>query len=90
MTVPAYLLHKDPQHWPNPEQFDPERFSAEEKAKRPALSYIPFGYGPRSCIGMRFAMLEAKLALIQLLRRFTFTQSKDTQVQCTLTVYSGN
>ncbi|XP_064405639.1 cytochrome P450 3A24-like isoform X2 [Halichondria panicea] len=80
VDVPIHLIHKDPQHWPNPEDFDPERFSPEEKSKRPPLSYIPFGYGPRNCIGMRLALLEAKLALIHLLRRFTFIQAPDTEV----------
>ncbi|XP_064405389.1 cytochrome P450 3A24-like [Halichondria panicea] len=80
VDVPVYTIHKDPRYWPNPEVFDPERFSPEEKSKRPPLSYIPFGYGQRKCLGMRFALLEAKLALIHLLRRFTFTQTPDTEV----------
>ena len=57
------------------------RFTAEEKAKRPQLCYMPFGHGPRSCIGMRFAMLEAKLALLELMRRFSFVRTPDTQVK---------
>ena len=57
------------------------RFTAEEKAKRPQLCYVPFGYGPRNCIGMRFAMLEAKLVLVELLRKFSFVRAPDTQAR---------
>ena len=56
------------------------RFTAEEKAKRPQLSHMPFGFGPRNCIGMRFALLEAKIALIELLKRYTFVRTADTEV----------
>lgn len=44
-------LHHDPEYYPNPEKFDPERFSEENKSKRPAYTYLPFGDGPRICIG---------------------------------------
>ena len=54
---------------------------AEERAKRPQLCHLPFGFGPRSCIGMRFALLEAKMALIELMKRFTFVRSPDTEVR---------
>ena len=56
------------------------RFSAEERAKRPQLCHMPFGFGPRNCIGMRFALLEAKIALVELLQRFTFVRAPDTEV----------
>lgn len=62
------------------------RFSPEEKAKRPQLSYLPFGFGPRSCIGMRFALVETKVALIQFLRKYTFVQAPDTEVHVFVTV----
>ena len=57
------------------------RFAPEERAKRPQLSHMPFGFGPRNCIGMRFAMLEAKMALMELLKRYTFVRAPDTEVQ---------
>ena len=56
------------------------RFSAEAKAERPQHCYMPFGSGPRNCIGMRFALLEAKMALIEILKKFSFIRAPDTQV----------
>ena len=62
------------------------RFTPEERAKRPQLAHMPFGFGPRSCIGMRFAMLEAKMALIELLKKYTFVRAPDTEVNCCLSL----
>ena len=56
------------------------RFSKEERAKRPQLCHMPFGFGPRNCIGMRFALLEVKVALMELLRKYTFVRAPDTEV----------
>ena len=56
------------------------RFTAEEKAKRPQLSHIPFGFGPRSCIGMRLALLQTKIALIEVLKKYTFIRAPETDV----------
>ena len=56
----------------NPERFDPENFSPEASAERPRFVYLPFGAGPRICIGMGFAMAEAILILATLARRFRF------------------
>ena len=64
------------------------RFKAEERAKRPQLSHMPFGFGPRNCIGMRFAMLEAKMALIELLKRYSFVRAPDTEVIIVIIPYS--
>ena len=56
------------------------RFRAEERAKRPHLCHIPFGFGPRSCIGMRFALLIVKAALIEVLKKYSFVKAPDTEV----------
>ena len=57
------------------------RFSPEGKEGRNPLSHIPFGWGPRSCIGMRFALMEAKACLVSILRKYKFERSPDTQVR---------
>jgi len=56
------------------------RFTPEEKAKRPPMCYLPFGTGSRSCIGMRLALLESKIALIKLMRKVSFVRSTKTEV----------
>ena len=55
------------------------RFTKEEKAKRHPMAHMPFGWGPRSCIGMRFALLEAKMALIAIMKEYTFMEAPDTE-----------
>ena len=69
----------------------PGRFTPEEKAKRPQLSYFPFGSGPRSCIGVRYALLVAKMVLIELMKKFTLVKVPETEVMfcvfCTLLIF---
>ncbi|MFE6052709.1 cytochrome P450 [Kitasatospora sp. NPDC056446] len=69
---PIQAVHLNPAYWPNPELFRPERFTPEESAGRPRLAWIPFGLGPRSCEGAGLAVLEARLLLAVLLKRFRF------------------
>ncbi|XP_059172326.1 probable cytochrome P450 6a14 [Physella acuta] len=79
VIIPLDLIMKDPKHFPDPEKFDPERFSDENKAARDAMSFVPFGYGPRQCIGMRLAYLELKLGLVQIVRRVRFELNERTE-----------
>ncbi|KAL1465041.1 hypothetical protein WDU94_004636 [Cyamophila willieti] len=72
IAIVTYWLHRNSEIYPDPEKFDPERFSKENSAARHSFAYIPFSAGPRNCIGQRFAMLEEKVVLIQLLRKFKF------------------
>ena len=67
------LLHRDPQVWPDPDKFDPDRFAPGQAKTRPAHAYKPFGTGQRACIGRQFALHEAVLALGLVLHRYHLT-----------------
>ena len=67
-----YLAHRDAANWQDPESFCPERFDRQSPAKQPPFAYVPFGGGPRNCIGAAFAQIEAKAVLARLLQRFEF------------------
>ncbi|KAM4040323.1 cytochrome P450 3A9-like [Anomaloglossus baeobatrachus] len=78
--IPTYALHNDPELWPEPEEFRPERFSKENRENHTPYTFLPFGDGPRNCIGMRFAMLSMKVAITAILQHFTCRPCKDTLV----------
>jgi cytochrome P450 len=65
-----YLTHRHPEFWPNAEGFDPERFTTEIGAPRHPFANLPFGGGPRKCMGAQFAMMEMQLVLSLLARDF--------------------
>ena len=69
LVIP-YVLHRLPSLWDNPEVFDPERFTPEHTANRPKFVYLPFGAGPRQCIGNQFALVEAQLVLATLVGQY--------------------
>ncbi|GJQ73208.1 Cyp6a9 [Trypoxylus dichotomus] len=75
-----WALHRDPEHFPDPEKFDPDRFSAENKGNIVPGTYFPFGDGPRTCIGLRFAMMQMKIALAVLLVDYEFTLNLKTKL----------
>ncbi|GES33592.1 cytochrome P450 [Streptomyces angustmyceticus] len=77
---PFWAVHLNPEHWPEPERFDPERFTPQEVAKRPRLAYVPFGIGPRSCEGAALATVEAQLVLAVLLKRLRFRPAPGHEV----------
>ncbi|AYA36951.1 cytochrome P450 [Hymenobacter oligotrophus] len=70
--ISAYIygVHHLPRLWPEPEAFRPERFGKEQLREQPAYAYLPFGGGPRLCIGNQFALTEMQLVLLETLRRF--------------------
>lgn len=80
VAVPTYALHYDEEYWPNPHTFDPTRWSPEQRHKISPCTFVPFGVGPRNCIGFRFALMEAKMCMAHILRRYKFVPCSDTHV----------
>ena len=78
--IPVYAIHHDEEYYPSPETFKPERFLPENRHLIKPYTYLPFGSGPRNCVGMRFGLLEAKLALAKILLKYKFVKSAKTQV----------
>ncbi|XP_046751373.1 uncharacterized protein LOC124414469 [Diprion similis] len=88
IIIPTLGMHWDPDIYPDPEKFDPERFNEENVAKRHRYAYLPFGEGPRNCIGMRFGLFQTKISLITLLSKYRFKLAPETKVP--LPVDTGN
>uniref|UniRef100_A0A1A9W7C0 Cytochrome P450 n=1 Tax=Glossina brevipalpis TaxID=37001 RepID=A0A1A9W7C0_9MUSC len=76
LWIPVAGIHRDPRNYENPNKFDPERFNDENKDNIKPFTYLPFGMGPRNCIGSRFALLETKVLIYHLLRDFHFAAAK--------------
>jgi len=79
VSVFIYGLHRNPEYWNNPDQFDPERFNEANKKARKPYTYIPFGGGPRLCIGHQFAIIEMQIALALILKRFRISRANPEQ-----------
>ncbi|MEQ2218481.1 hypothetical protein XENOCAPTIV_003799 [Xenoophorus captivus] len=93
VMVPTWPIHRDPEIWPEPEKFKPERFSKKNKDNIDPYTYMPFGSGPRNCIGLRFALLVMKLAVVEILQQYSFSVCKETevrlQINCLLLVFQA-
>ncbi|MEE8375612.1 MAG: cytochrome P450 [Acidimicrobiia bacterium] len=81
ILVLIYAIHRNPKYWDAPHTFDPERFTTTRSAGRPAHAFLPFGEGPRMCIGSRFAMTEACLLLATLAQRWRFEVEEPIDVR---------
>nr|QIK02099.1 cytochromes P450 345A1 [Holotrichia parallela] len=80
VMIPVIALHYDPKYFPNPQDFDPERFSEENVRGRNPFTYLPFGDGQRHCIGKRMAVLTVKLALFHIIKNFEVEINQKTKV----------
>jgi cytochrome P450 len=72
IMISPYILHRNAEYFPDPERFDPDRFSPEKEKLIPRHAYLPFGAGPRVCIGNQFAMIEAHLVTAAIAQQFSF------------------
>ncbi|XP_076838981.1 cytochrome P450 3A27-like [Brachyhypopomus gauderio] len=80
VMIPTFPLHRDPEYWTDPDTFNPERFTKENKELIDPYVFMPFGVGPRNCIGMRFAILSMKLAIVEILQSFDANVCTETKV----------
>ncbi|KAI7815702.1 cytochrome p450 [Rhyzopertha dominica] len=86
LLISVYGLHRDPSYFPNPEVFDPSRF--DDNSQIVPYSYIPFGEGPRTCLGIRLGQIQSKAALATLISSFRFYPSSKTQEPIRMKVYT--
>lgn len=77
-------IHHDPEYYPNPDKFDPDRFTEDNKCNRPTFTFLPFGEGPRICIGQRFGLMQTKIGISLLLHEFKFLPSEESSYKLTL------
>ena len=76
LFLPIWALHRHELWWERPNEFDPERFAGTARAGRDKFQYLPFGAGPRACVGANFAMMQAQIILSTLLQHYRFRPSK--------------
>lgn len=80
IIIPIFGIHRDPKYYEEPDRFDPERFSPENRKNINPYTYMPFGVGPRNCIGMRLALLEVKVLFFYLLSHFEIVKTEKTEI----------
>jgi len=84
VQIPVYYLHYSEEHFPNPKNFDPDRWSPENKSNIKPFTYLPFGGGPRGCIGSRFALQQMKLVICTFISKFEFYPVEETMTELKL------
>ncbi|KAF5285370.1 hypothetical protein FQR65_LT13260 [Abscondita terminalis] len=80
IILPIHATHYNPKYFPNPEVFDPERFNEENSKNIVPYTFLPFGHGPRNCIALRFALLEVKIGLVEILKDCNIVRTAKTRV----------
>jgi len=80
LTSP-YVMHRRADYFPDPERFDPDRFSPERESQIPRFAYLPFGAGPRACIGRQFALMEAHLILVAIAQNYRFSLLNEAEIR---------
>jgi cytochrome P450/protein-S-isoprenylcysteine O-methyltransferase Ste14 len=88
IVISSYLTHRHPQHWPDPDVFDPERFAESRSAARHRFAYLAFGGGSRRCVGGGFAIAEMQLVLATVAQRFSFELATEAPPLAPLPVVS--
>lgn len=80
VLIAPYTLHRREEYFPEPEQFDPDRFTAEWEKLLSRYAYLPFGAGPRICLGMHFALMEGHLMIATIAQRVSFSLVPGQQI----------
>ncbi|CAG2112716.1 unnamed protein product, partial [Medioppia subpectinata] len=80
VEIPVYAIHRSEKYYSEPNEFRPDRWLPENKHKLVPYAYVPFGTGPRNCLGMRFALMEVKLAVAHIVMHFRFTKVPQTEI----------
>ena len=81
VLICVYTIHRHPQFWDDAERFDPRRFAPDNDPERDSCAYLPFGAGPRTCIGSRFGLMEAVLVVAMIAQRFSLRLAGDQRVE---------
>ncbi|KAH8410928.1 hypothetical protein KR222_011721 [Zaprionus bogoriensis] len=80
VLIPAGAMHRDEKLYPNPNSFNPDNFSPERVKNRDSVEWLPFGDGPRNCIGMRFGEMQTRIGLVKLITQFRFSVCDQTTI----------